>query len=462
MNPRNIVWLFACVTASASANGLSDPFGTDARLRASADGLQALFEKECAAPAAGLSLARAVDIGLCRNPSTRAAWANARQQAAALGAAQAAWLPTLSASAGKSLAFGGQRADGFGGLVSESRRVTNAALSLGWTLYDFGGREARIDNAAQLMAAAAASAQGTAQQTAATIVQAYFTTVAADAQLGVVRQAESAYRESYAVARARQEGGMATFADVLQVKTALDTIVLNRVQVEGLVQGTRGALANAIGLPADQGLALAPEPLPDKVGSATERVRELIETALRQRPDLNASLAQRAASEAAVRQARAASMPTVAFSAGRSMTDLSGYPNQAYNMVGIGITIPLFSGYASTYDIRKAQAALEQTEAGVEQTRLTVARDVWAAWQGLQTAVGQLEATATLQSTARENEGVALGRYRAGVGTIIDLLTAQSASANALQQRVSAELAWRVSRAQLVLAMGALPEIAPR
>jgi hypothetical protein len=68
----------------------------------------------------------------------------------------------------------------------------------------------------------------------------------------------------------------------------------------------------------------------------------------------------------------------------------------------------------------------------------------------------QLKATAALRESAAENERVALGRLRAGVGTVIDALTAQSAAAIARQQRIEAELAWQVGRARLAAATGHL------
>jgi outer membrane protein TolC len=61
---------------------------------------------------------------------------------------------------------------------------------------------------------------------------------------------------------------------------------------------------------------------------------------------------------------------------------------------------------------------------------------VWVAYNSLVSANEQLAATATLVKTANQNADVALGRYQAGVATIIDLLTAQAAAAAAAQSRV--------------------------
>jgi len=51
---------------------------------------------------------------------------------------------------------------------------------------------------------------------------------------------------------------------------------------------------------------------------------------------------------------------------------------------------------------------------------------------------------------------VALGRYRAGVGSMLDLLSAQTALFNARQQRIAAEQDWLTRRTNLSFALGIL------
>jgi outer membrane protein TolC len=61
-----------------------------------------------------------------------------------------------------------------------------------------------------------------------------------------------------------------------------------------------------------------------------------------------------------------------------------------------------------------------------------------------------------LLASAQQSSEVALGRYRAGVGTVLDLLAAQTALADARAQRVQSRLAWSVSLAQLTHDAGLL------
>ena len=127
-------------------------------------------------------------------------------------------------------------------------------------------------------------------------------------------------------------------------------------------------------------------------------------------------------------------------------------------LVGCYLSVPLFSGYAPTYRIRVAEARVEAQNAQLKRLRLQVALDVWTAYQNLTTATQSLRTTADLLNSAEQSERVALGRYKAGVGSILDVLNAQSALASARQQRIQSAFNWNISRATLAQAMGNLDE----
>ena len=61
-----------------------------------------------------------------------------------------------------------------------------------------------------------------------------------------------------------------------------------------------------------------------------------------------------------------------------------------------------------------------------------------------------------LLQSALESENVARGRYKAGAGTLIDLLNAQSAAASARFQSVQARYNWHLAKAALASALGTL------
>jgi outer membrane protein len=455
----------AVVNFPAAADPKSDLFQPDAfrtgkALQKRTSDLEDPLGRVCPLPAATLSLAAAVDVALCRNPATRSAWAAARLQAAELGGADSALLPSLSATGSESRTYG-THTDVNGDTVSTPQNTRDAALNLTWTLYDFGGTYANIRSNRLLLNAAAYTVNSTSQQTVLSVVQAYYGVVAADAAVVAAKSAEDAYARSVEIAEALQKGGAASLSDVLQAQTAYDQAVLARVQYEYAAAAARGTLSVAIGLPADQALKLDAQPIPAIVPAFTARMADLMAQAQRQRPDLAAALAQRDSAEANVTVARAVGRPTISFQANKSGSDTPGVSNQNYAQAGIYVTVPIFTGFKVAYGVRQAQAALETSEVNVDNVRLQISTSVWNAYYSLDSANQQLAATATLVKTANENQQVALGRYQAGVGTILDLLTAQAAAATAAQARISAELAWETARGQLAFALGHLSRAEP-
>jgi outer membrane protein TolC len=419
-------------------SGLTDPHGHDCRL-----------------PAGVLTLATAVDLALCNNPTTRSSWAAAREASAALGQAESAWLPSATATGSQTRTYG-DYVNATGNIQSGPENTRDAALNLSWTLYDFGGRSGRVRSARGLLDAAADTLSSVSQQTVAGAVQSYYAVVAAEATLNADKTTEDAAARSLDIARSLRDGGVSTLGDVLQAQTAHDLAVLTRVQAELAVKNAYGALAIEIGLRADRPLELEAAAVPAEVPAVDARMADLMAEAARQRPDLAAAEAQRDAAAADVTVARALGRPSISIQAGRSSAYTPYVANQNYNQIGIYVTVPIFSGFSTTYGVRQAQAALEVSDANVEQARLQVSLGVWNAYYGLESANQQLGATALLITTAGDNQQVALGRYQSGVGTIIDVLTAQSAAASARLLRINAEFGWQVARAQLALALGRL------
>lgn len=454
------VFAATMLSFAAHAGSLSDPFRTDSQLQRDTKGLTDPLGHDCAIPARDLTFSAAVSLALCRNPQTRTAWAQAHQQAAALGISESAWLPTITATGSESRDFG-QIADVNGNIESGAQNSGDAAANLTWTLYDFGARTGRITSASRLLDAAAATASRAVQQTVSTVVQSYYGAVAGDASLVAAKTTQDIAAHSLEITRALQTGGAAGLGDVLQAQTAYEEAVLAFIQAEAAAKSAQGALAVTLGVVADRPFKLAPEPVPSEVPALSARMADLMAEAARQRPDLAAAQAQRDSAEANITVAAAAGRPSISIGALHNFTSTTGVPNQNYNQVGITVTVPIFTGFNVKYSVRQARAALEVTEANLEQVGLNVTLDVWNGYYSLDSANQQLTATADLLKTAEQNEQVALGRYKDGVGSIVDVLTAQTALATARQQRITAELGWKVARAQLALALGRLSSAEP-
>jgi outer membrane protein len=469
---------FLLLTAAhAQAFDWNDPFEAGTLPRPAVNGAIAVTEPcQAEAPIASpLTLAEVVDRTLCRNPRSREAWANARVQAAQVGVARAAYLPTLDANAGLdrnwssgrsgSGSFGGNGGQGFSSSFgssggSNSYNQLSAGANLSYLLYDFGARDAALENARQLFEAANATQDRVVQELFFSAIQGYYQVNAAQAALDSAREAESSSQASLDAATARYKVGVATPADRLQAQTAYSQAVLDRIRAEGTLNTSRGTLANLMGMDAQQGYALQPAPETPATQSFNANIDELIAEARKRRPDLVAAEAQVAAAQANIDAARAANKPRISVGTDFSYLDRESSSPVRSGGIGLSVTVPLFTGFANTYRIRSANEQIEARKAARDQVALQIALDVWQAYQNLQTETQSVQTSADLVASATQNADVALGRYKAGVGNIIDVITAQSALATARAQRIQSRFNWDIARASLAFSMGRLDDVA--
>ncbi|OIO68860.1 MAG: hypothetical protein AUJ56_08425 [Zetaproteobacteria bacterium CG1_02_49_23] len=400
-----------------------------------------------------LSLLEVVKYTLCKHPQLRGSRAAADVQQALLGVSEAARYPSLNGQGGLSGSRGRS-----GGVNSDSSQQS-LSLSASYLLYDFGGREASVESARQLLQLADANRDALLQNLFLTAVQAYYALLTASANVEALLVAEKFTQQSLHAAEARKRAGIATSADQLQAKTALSQATLNRITGEGTLRSAQGSLAHAMGLQPTQvvSLAAASDVMPDPLSE--QKIGELIELAQQQRPDLLAAEAQLRAGEASIAASRAADMPQISLDSTVSATNNSsgGINSQRQNgSIGLNITVPIFTGYRNRYQIAVAEARLAGNIASRDQLANQIALDVWKAFQGLQTSSEALRASADLVASAEQSEKMATGRYGAGVGNIIELLNAQSALATAHQQQIAARYNWQSAKFILAQAIGLL------
>jgi outer membrane protein TolC len=409
-------------------------------------GARATFPPDVALRADALTLSDVVDVALRNNPQTQLSWAQARTGAAFYGAASSAYLPTVDGSANLtySKTTVGQTLGGTG-----ERRSVVPALSLSYLLFDFGGRSGSVAAARASAVALDLIHNATLQNVALAVEAAYFTL---QAQRGLVTAARLSLAEADTTlnsARQRNRAGVATIADVLQAQVLQAQATLNLETFEGALQTARGALAMYMGLSANARYDLAPTNDTIPVSLVAADVDTLINRALENRPDLAAARMQILQSQAEVRVARATELPS--FLLGSSLTHpYSSSPNASgttFN-VNVGISIPIFN-LARPYNVMAAQAQVDAFTAQANLLRGQVTQQVFTSYYALQTATQQARTTDVLIAAATQNETAARARYRAGVGTILDLVTATTALGSARAQQAQARWVWATALAQL-------------
>jgi outer membrane protein TolC len=323
-----------------------------------------------------------------------------------------------------------------------------------------------VDEADLLLAAARLGEHAAVADLVLRVQETYFGHLAAralvEAETAAVRQAEA----SLEAAEARRRAGLATVADVLQARTALSQTRLALQTFEGQALASRGALATLAGLPPTAALDVGALPREVDAARAQPAVEDLLARAVAANPDVARAYATADAFGARARAASRAYWPTLSFQASASRAYVVASPDPALEgewgstgwSAGLVLRLPLLDGLGvrPAYEALQARASADAARARADATGQRVALDVWTGYQGVRTASGRVATSRDLLASASASAEVAAGRYKEGVGSIIDLLNAQAALELARAEDVRARADFLVALAQLARASGRL------
>lgn len=407
-----------------------------------------------------LSLADVVDIALCNNPQVQAAWAGIRIQAAALGEARAAYMPTLTGTTSRL----NNRIHYPDATSNDSKsRGETVYAGLSWRLFDFGGRAANREAANKLLLAAMLSLDASLQKTLATSVSAYFDVVTSEGVMTARRDASRLATETLNATVRRQHKGAAAQSDTLQARAALAKAQLAEQRAIGDYQKALSVLIYTMNLPPSTAVSLAVASDETQTESTADLAQWLADTTA-QHPAILAARAQFDAARAKVENVRGEGLPTIDFVGNYYR---NGYPNQGLQSTksdtttwGITLSIPLFEGFARTYKIRGAEAQAEQSAAQLAETERQILADVVKAYADVSAFIANLNASAELLEAAKAAVASSEKRYEKGAADILELLAAQSALADARQERVRCLSEWRSARLRLMANAGTMSRLA--
>ena len=399
------------------------------------------------------TLSDLVDLGLGNNMQTRIAWGAARSASAALGAVRGAYFPKLvvdvNAAKTKGSAVGGR-------FVFDYSSLTPTA-GLTWLLFDFGGRGGLNEEARQALAAANWTQNTAIQNVILQIEQYYYQYLAAKALLQAQEASLKEAEKNLEAANARHAAGVATLADTLQAKTAGSRVRLNLVSTQGLLQALKGALAGAVGLPANTPFEVGNElPAALPLDQAAGAIENYIAEAQSKRPDLAAARALAFRAEAHVKTVRSDGRPTLVFNGNIGRVYYSTPAQSNSFSAAVLLDIPLSRGFTNSYQVLQAQSDAENAKAQMKKVEQDVILQVWTSYYNVRTAAQSITTAQDLYDSAQQSYQVSLAGYKQGVGSILDLLAAQSALENGRLQIVQSKAQWLTSIVQFAHDTGTL------
>ena len=394
-----------------------------------------------------------IDIGLRNSPDTRQTWYAARSAAADWLSSRGDKYPEINVSAGVT------RTDNLTSVnrVGPSNTGLSSSVGLTWLLFDFGGRDASIEEKRRTLLAADFSHNVAIQDQVFNVIEAYFEYANAKSLEKALDTSMKEASTNLDAAEERHRNGLATIADVLQAKTLLSQALLNLENAKGRVKTIRGALATAMGVPANTPYDIEDIPMNPPIDNISAEVEVYIKRAEANRPDLAAQKNRVEASMAHTKVSRSELYPSLSF----GDTIVSTYSDldskfKSDNSAALQLKIPVWDGHSRRYNLLKSEQDAENQKARLQTLRQNIILQVWSSYYTLQTSVQRVKAGNDLLESATRSYEVALGRYREGVGALLDLLSAQSLLMNARAQQISAQSDWYISFARLARDTGLL------
>ena len=255
----------------------------------------------------------------------------------------------------------------------------------------------------------------------------YFELRSADAQKQLLDDTVKAYTEALRLTKNRYEGGAAPRSDFVEAQTQLQTtqvadtdVAVQRAQYEHAIAVILGKPPAAFGLPSAP-LNLQPPEIPLAAPS------QLLE----RRPDIAAAERRVAEANERVGLARIAFYPTVTLSAsagleGTSLLNWFNWPSRFW-AAGPSLAQTLFDAGRRRAASDAALAAYDETVATYSQTALTAFQQVEDNLAALRVLAQEARQQREAVASASESVRLFTNRYKGGVDTYLQVVTAQAA-----------------------------------
>jgi outer membrane protein len=400
---------------------------------------------------APLTAAEAVKIALAHQPQVAIAKANADAAHGQTLQSKAALNPTVGASGQYENAH--QYSPGTGLVGAQNLMTTQVVLNQ--LIFDFNKTRDLVSQSQALERASYRTFDQTLQDVALQAKEDFYSYVQAKQQ-SKVQEANVLSRQAQVdLTQAQVSAGTGEPSDLVTAKTLLSQSVITLSQAMQAEKTAGVKLATDMGIDPRTPIVVAPS-IETNVTLPTD-LNSLVDLGLKQRPTILSAVESLRAAGYGVSVARKTNVPTISAQVG---FDTSGERNPFAAQTGfLAVTLnwTLLDGGLQLGKVRQAKA--EQTVAAqvLKQASQDVIQDVSNAVVSVQAARQQIPVAASEVANAEEGIRLSQGRYKAGVTTFQEVITAQAALVQAQTDQVTAVAALAIALSTLDHAIGKWP-----
>lgn len=367
-----------------------------------------------------------IDEALRGTPSLAAADARVRKAQAQAGLADAARKPTVGGSAQYAVA---QLPEGLAGEDLGGQLLHNAVLMVNfdWPLDVWGGKRAEYEAALDQGHALQVEAQAARLALAANVARSYVALAQAFDALDVANREQARSERLLQLSKQRVDAGLDNRIALRNTETLIATAKVQASAAQQQIDALRNALAALLGQGPDRGLAIARPQLLNAPAPALPSA--LPSELLGHRPDVVAARWRVEAAAQGIKTAKASFKPSI------DLSGLVGLASAGFSdlfrsdaLLGFGgpaISLPIFDGGRLRNNLAVRDADYDLAVADYDATAVQALHDVVDALQAIHALDAQSAALQQAQAAATGALDLAQTRYKAGLGTQLDVLAAQ-------------------------------------
>jgi len=403
-------------------------------------------------------LQQVIALALDNNRDLRVALLNIEKARAQYRIQRADLLPTVTAGLGQSVSRGSS-ASSAGSTISRSHTAEVGFSS--WELDLFGRIRSLKDEALETWLATAQTQRSTRLSLVAEVAGDWLTVAAYRQRLALAQQTLASQRETLRLTEYRHAQGVLSGVDLASVQTSVESARSDVASYDTQLAQARNALELVVGASVPDALLPALH-IPDEAANEAVALAPLpaglSSSVLLQRPDVRYAEHALKAANADIGAARAAFFPTISLTAstGRGSDQLSNLfeaGNRSWSFAP-SISIPIFNAGALKAQLDAAEIGKNIYVAEYEHAIQTAFSEVTDALAERARMDERLDAQRALVNAATRAHTLAEARYRNGVDSYLEALTAQRTLYSAQQDLITLRLAEASNRAMLYKVLG--------
>ena len=328
------------------------------------------------------------------------------------------------------------------------------------TIWDFGRTRTRREIAGLGVKKADQAHEEHIQQVLLAVIDAYYATTLSRESLETARLAVRSAESIESQAKARVDQGIAVEADLLRSRVYLSTAKQQEIQASGRLENAHALLNRLMGRPLLEAVGETAPLVPVEIDLPSEET--LLAEQKARRPDYGTLRTELKEAELAVRSRKKEFLPVLA-GYGTMEMDNPSLDTFGGNNWSAGITLSwnLFSGGSRASQLDAARLRLEQKRRQVKAMESAMALEVRSALIQYRAADQQVAAAQAAEAQSEEGLRILKNRYEAGLATMTDLLSAETARSSARTGLSEAIYRQRLSYAQLEYVAGILGPSSP-